>query len=138
MERVQRRKFLPLLFLAVPAWASQPEAPSVRGTLTTGRDGKPAIRTPQGLIVHLDGDLPTVGVLKDARLRDFDFEALGHFLTPDRFAIDPIHKRAMFVHKDGKRLMVTYWCDVCGIRSYTPGPCWCCQEETVLDLRESV
>jgi hypothetical protein len=32
--------------------------------------------------------------------------------------------------------MITYWCDVCSIRAYTPGPCVCCQQETTLDLRD--
>jgi hypothetical protein len=66
-----------------------------------------------------------------------DFEAIGHFNSPDHFEIDPIHTRSMFVHKDGQRLMITYWCDVCYIRTYTPGTCVCCQKYTDLDLRES-
>jgi hypothetical protein len=32
--------------------------------------------------------------------------------------------------------MVTYWCEVCAIRTYTPGECMCCQENTELDLRD--
>jgi hypothetical protein len=44
----------------------------------------------------------------------------------------------MFVHQGGKRLFVTYWCDVCSIRTYTPGLCLCCRKETDLDLRESL
>ena len=64
-------------------------------------------------------------------------EAIGHFNAPDHFEIDRIHTRAMFVHKNGKRLMITYWCDVCYIRTYTPGNCVCCQKYTDLDLRES-
>ena len=38
--------------------------------------------------------------------------------------------------KDGHVKVITYWCDVCSIRTYTPGPCWCCQKETLLDLRD--
>jgi hypothetical protein len=30
--------------------------------------------------------------------------------------------------------LVSYWCDICTIRSYTPGPCVCCQKDTTLDL----
>ena len=66
-----------------------------------------------------------------------DFEALGHFRGAGRFLIDPIYKRAMFVHKDGKRLFITYWCNVCYIRTYTPGNCRCCQKYTDLDLTEN-
>ena len=50
--------------------------------------------------------------------------------------LDPNHARTVLAHKDGKLKMITYWCDVCSIRSYEPGPCWCCQAETVLDLRD--
>ena len=60
----------------------------------------------------------------------------GRFTAPDQFVVDPIHTRAMFVHKDGHVKVITYWCDVCSIRTYTPGPCWCCQKETLLDLRD--
>jgi len=113
-------------------------SPSVEGILTAAPDGRPALRTKAGRLIFLEGDKATVGVLRDTRLKDSNFEAVGHFTAPDQFTIDPIYKRALFVHKDGKRLMVTYWCDVCGIRSYTPGPCWCCQQDTALDLREKL
>ncbi len=130
--------FILLLLLAVPAFALEDDGVSVQGELTTAPDGRPALRTAEGRLIYLDGDKSTAGVLRDARLRGAQFEAIGHFTAPDRLEILPIHKRAMFVHKDGKRLMVTYWCDVCGIRSYTPGACWCCQQETELDLREKL
>ena len=87
-------------------------------------------------IQNPDGDEPTKGVLNDKRLAGFDLEAKGHFTAPDKFLVDPIHTKAMFVHKDGHVKVITYWCDVCSIRTYTPGPCWCCQKETLLDLRD--
>ena len=37
-------------------------------------------------------------------------------------------------HRDGKSYEVYYWCDVCTIRGFTPGPCACCQAE--VELRE--
>jgi predicted RNA-binding protein with PUA domain len=37
--------------------------------------------------------------------------------------------------RDGRLKMVTYWCDICSIRTYIPGPCMCCQKYTDLDLR---
>ena len=42
----------------------------------------------------------------------------------------------MLVHRDGKKYTISYWCPVCSIRTYTPGKCMCCQEETHLDLEE--
>jgi hypothetical protein len=122
-------------FLAASCFAAA-ATPSVRGKLTRSRDNKVALETADHKLIALDGDGPTVGVLDDQRLWGSDFEALGHFNTPDHFEIDGIHNRAMFVHRDGQRLMITYWCDVCYIRTYTPGICVCCQKYTDLDLRE--
>jgi hypothetical protein len=139
MKLVSRRFFLltaGLLRLAITALAAVPGL-SIRGKLTRSQDQKPALETAPGKLVYLEGDDATMGVLNDKRLWETDFEAIGHFNSPDHFEIDPIHTRSMFVHKDGKRLMISYWCDVCYIRTYTPGNCVCCQKYTDLDLRES-
>ena len=120
----------------LPALGAADSAVALRGKLTKGPDGKPALKTSGGTLVSLTGDADTLGVLNDARLADADLKVKGTSNAPGQFTIEPIHTRAMFVHKDGKRLMVTYWCDVCAIRTYTPGICWCCREETALDLRD--
>ena len=62
--------------------------------------------------------------------------AEGHFTAPGRFLIDPIHTGVIVVRQDGKLKTIAYWCDVCNIRGYTPGPCRRCQKETLLDLRD--
>ena len=116
--------------------AQGPQPATVRGVLLQRPGKPPAIETAGHHIVSLDGDEPTKGVLNDKRLAGFDLEAKGHFTAPDQFQVDPIHTKAIFVHKDGHVKVVTYWCDVCSIRTYTPGPCWCCQKETLLDLRD--
>jgi hypothetical protein len=36
--------------------------------------------------------------------------------------------------KEGKKYHVDYWCSVCAITTFEPGPCPCCQEE--IQLRE--
>ncbi len=109
---------------------------SLRGRLSTG--DTPSIATADGKSIFLSGDSDTKGVLGDDRLQRTDFEVLGRYTDPSHFDVDKIHTRSLFVHKDNKRLMVTYWCDVCYIRTYTPGKCWCCQKYTDLDLRESL
>lgn len=128
--------------LLIPAVAASagPAVTTIRGKLITGK--KPLLASGGGGAqaqqqIALSGDEPTMGVLNDERLRDFDLELIGA-RDGDRFRIEPIHTRSMFVHKDGKRLFITYWCDVCYIRTYSPGICWCCQKETDLDLRESI
>lgn len=131
-----RRILFALTLLAGMPRAESPEE-TVRGKLNGTADGKPALTTTAGRTILLDGDEGTRSVLNDERLRGMDFEALGHFAGADRFVIDPIYKRAMFVHKDGKKLFITYWCNVCYIRTYTPGNCRCCQKYTDLDLTEN-
>ena len=124
-----------LFLLAVPCLAALPGL-SIRGKLTRSTGDKPVLELNTHKLLFLEGDHDTMGVLNDQRLWGTDFEVIGHFNSPDHFEIDQIHNRAMFVHKDGKRLMVTYWCDVCYIRTYTPGICVCCQKYTDLDLQE--
>lgn len=137
--RLWRLLLIPVFSIACLAESPKtPEASTavIRGKLTQ-REGKPpALQTADRKLVTLDGDKSTLGVLDDKRLANSDLEAKGHFSSTGVFTIDPIHTHAMFVHKDGKKLAITYWCDVCSIRTYAPGPCWCCQRETDLDLRE--
>ena len=108
----------------------------LRGRLRAG--ATPAIEDGSGKAIQLTGDDDTKRVLGDSRLDGTDFEVLGHHTDPAHFDVDKIHTRSLFVHQDGKRLMVTYWCDVCYIRTYAPGICWCCQKYTDLDLRETI
>ena len=122
---------------SVLARAGDALASGVRGQLKTGNPAT-LITSETHKPVSLTGDEATQGVLADDRLNGTDFEALGHLTDPSHFEVDKIHTRSMFGYKNGKRLMVTYWCDVCYIRTYTPGKCWCCQKYTDLDLRESV
>lgn len=107
-------------------------AESVRGRFEAGG----AIVDSQGRRTKLTGDDPTKLVLNDARLNGMDLEALGSRSGEGSFAVGPIHERNLWVHRKGERLMVTYWCDICYIRTYSPGQCWCCQEETKLDLKD--
>lgn len=125
-----------VLVAAAGVLSAAPASVSLRGKLIQ-TDGKPQLES-GGKIVFLDAaDEPVAGVLHDPRLAGSDFEVRGHFSSPGRFLVDPIHTRPVFVHKGGKRLYVTYWCEVCAIRTYTPGKCWCCQKDTDVDLRET-
>ena len=130
-----RFRLLILLALSAACYAGAPATTSIRGKLVQ-RDGKPALEISANKLITLDGDEPTRGVLKDKRLAGADLEAAGHFETPSLFVVDPIHTKALHVYHDGKRHTVSYWCEVCSIRTYTPGICWCCQEETALDLQK--
>lgn len=125
-----RRRFLVLLS-CLPVALRAAEGTAFRGKLVDG----PALEIADGKRLKLTGDSDTLGTLKDSRLAGFDFEVIG-VLAGEMVTVAPIHEAALFAYKDGKRLRVTYWCDICAIRTYTPGLCWCCREDTVLDLRE--
>lgn len=129
---MRRRHFF--LLPAAGLWAAEPDGKALRGKLIAGEP--PTIELPDGRRVPVDGDKQVRGVLRDTRVIGSDVEVLGHMDAKGVWQAAPIHENPFFVHKDGKRLYVTYWCDVCAIRTRTPGICWCCQEETELDLRD--
>ena len=131
------RVWLLLTAVLVTLLASATESGPLRGKLIHDGTG-PVLETADGRKIPLDGDADTIGVLRDARLSGASMELRGAMQPSGKFRVNPIHERAMHVHKDGKRLFVTYWCDVCSIRTYTPSKCWCCQEETELDLRDTI
>jgi len=109
---------------------------SLRGKLIV-REGKPTtLETAGHQIITLEGDDTTSKLLGDGRLSGFEVEARGRLIAPGRFRIDPSHTHSLMVRQDGRLKLITYWCDVCSIRAYTPGPCVCCQKETTLDLRD--
>jgi hypothetical protein len=121
---------------ALCAAAQAPAGQTLQGKLVIAAGQAPALATAEGKTVRLAGDEDTTKILNDSRLNGFEVEAKGHFTAPDRFLIDPVHTRALLVRRDGKLKLITYFCDVCNIRAYIPGPCACCQRETTLELRD--
>jgi hypothetical protein len=100
-------------------------------------DGPPTILV-GSRAVRLQADDDTMKVLNDERLRGLDVEVMGHPDGAEQFVVNGTETHPVFVWRNGKRLYVTYWCDVCYIRTFVPGNCWCCQKYTDLDLRESL
>ena len=133
---MRRRQFLSASLAAPLVYAAEPRPAAVRGQLTQPEGKPPALETREHKFIPLAADAATLGVLQDKRLAGVDLEALGELSSGGVFQVGPIHTKSMFVHKDGSRLLITYWCDLCSIRTYTPGVCWCCQEETALELRK--
>ena len=116
--------------------ATPPKNETVHGKLVVHSGEATTLETAEHKRIVLDGDAPTRKVLHDHRVDGFEVEARGHFTAPDHFLIDPQHTRALMVRDGGKLKMITYWCDVCYIRAYAPGPCVCCQKDTDLELRD--
>lgn len=118
----------------VPAFEGEQER--VRGRLTHAPGSEPMLRTADGIGLRLLADPESLAVLNDERVRAEVFEAVGRFEGTGGFRVDPIYKKAMFVIRGGEALVITYWCEVCAIRTYSPGKCQCCQEETDFDPRD--
>lgn len=141
--QLDRRHFLGSLLL-VPAGAltaaevgtkhAPPGSVAVRGMLEAPDAESAALRLSDGSLVHLHGDEQTEKVLHDDRLKGLDFEVVGRRGADGSLTALPIHLAALFVYEKGKRLRVTYYCDVCAIRTYSPGICMCCRQETRVDL----
>ena len=133
---INRRRFGAYLLCAIPLLgAENAKGEVLKGKMIIGPAQEPAAETDQGRVA-LSSDESNMKVLHDERINGFAMEARGHFTAPGRFQIDPQHTRALLVRdKDGKLKMITYWCDVCSIRTFMPGPCMCCQKYTDLDLR---
>lgn len=107
---------------------------TLNGTLSVHQDGPATLATPDHKTITLAGDDTTIKVLADPRVNGFNVQVKGHFTSSDKFQIDPSFQHSMLVHKDGKLKLISYYCEVCNIRDYTPGPCRCCQRETTLQL----
>jgi hypothetical protein len=125
-----------LLALAALSLSAAEKTETIEGKLIIRAGAAPTLETADHKVITLDGDAPTRKVLHDERINGFEVHAAGHFTAPGKFLVDPQHKHSLLVHQHGKVKAITYWCDVCGIRAYTPGPCVCCQKETELDLRD--
>lgn len=129
-------KQLPVLCVLLAITAPLGLGATIQGTLGAAQDDAPLLRTQTGGEVRLTGDDDTMAVLRDSRLLKTTIEVSGEYVEDDFFRVGPIHTKSLWVLKDGNRYMVTYWCEVCAIRTYAPGICACCQEETELHLRE--
>lgn len=123
-----------MLVLSAASGRQAAPAEALTGTLEL-EDGRSVLKTSGGGAIRLEGDAATRAVLADVRLHGRRLEVLGKLLAPDRFEVGPIHLKSMFVLEGSRRLLISYWCDVCAIRTYAPGKCQCCQEETALELR---
>ncbi len=123
-----------LFALAWAALVRAAEKASLRGRLHAGK--KPAIEA-GGKRIALEGEPETMEVLADQRLDGADLEVIGHYAAPERFVVGPFYQsKSMFVHRAGKKYTISYWCSTCSIRTYTPGLCMCCRQETELSLQE--
>jgi hypothetical protein len=115
--------FLPTLVAATGPGMSQ----VLRGRLHQEPGKPPVIQTADQKRYTVSGDEFTRAQMADSRLNGREMELDGHFTGPDSF-----EAARLFTVKNGKRYEITYWCDVCSIRTHMPGRCMCCQGPTEL------
>ena len=114
---------------AALAWAAGPGATEevLRGRLRQDAGKPPVIETAGGKTYTVAGDEFTRAQMADPLLKGRELELEGRFAGPGHFEAARI-----FTVKEGKRFKVTYWCDICSIRTHMPGRCMCCQAPTEL------
>ena len=89
-----------------------------------------ALVTDTGEVHPLVKDVRSRGFWMDKRLRDRPMELHVHKFPGLPF----VRLIDTYSFKDGKKFAVDYWCTVCAITTFEPGPCPCCQD--AIELRE--
>jgi hypothetical protein len=119
------------LMLVLPCALIASERKVLRGKLLEGQKLEVG-----GRVFQLASDVPVGKVLDDERLIGGELEVQGEPAGEGKFKVDEIHTSPLYVYVKGERLGVSYWCEICYIRTYTPGKCVCCQEYTKLDPKD--
>lgn len=70
------------------------------------------------------------GIFKDPRVRERDLAVHARRRADGAFEVVKVHSV-----KHGTLYDVHYYCEVCAITAYAPGPCPCCRRE--MELRET-
>ena len=68
-------------------------------------------------------------MFEDSRVRAQQLQINAHLYPDNQLEIIKVH-----AVKAGKLYDIYYYCDVCSITAYAPGPCPCCRRE--MELRE--
>ena len=72
----------------------------------------------------------TTAVFTDARVRARDLQVTARLNAKRQLEIIKVQSV-----REGKLYDIYYFCEICNIRAYTPGPCPCCQKE--LEFKET-
>jgi hypothetical protein len=86
--------------------------------------------TAEGKVVSFSPRDNRAEMFTDHRVRDRELEVHGWPAADGHLAITRI-----LSWRDGQLFDMYYFCDVCNIKSNTPGPCWCCRQD--FDFREA-
>ena len=73
---------------------------------------------------------PSTAVFTDARVRARDLQITARIDGKNQLELIKLQ-----LIKEGNLYDIYYFCEICNIRAYTPGPCPCCRNE--LEFRET-
>jgi hypothetical protein len=73
---------------------------------------------------------PSIAVFSDARVRARELQVTARINAKKQ--LDLIKVQSI---REGKLYDIYYFCEICNIRAYAPGPCPCCRDE--LEFRET-
>jgi hypothetical protein len=129
---------LGLALLAASAWAEKPaQETTIRGQVIPSKpvaqhvDETVKMIGEDGKTYELVVEADNYHTLHDPALADRLWEIVGYPGEAARFDV-----RHLYTIVDGVRRKVQYYCEICHIVSYRPGPCMCCQKE--VELQELV
>ena len=96
-----------------------------------GRGQDFAFETLNGQLFVFPANDPRAASFEDERIRRERLRVTGLAHSADRIEMLAVHA----VREDGLYRLY-YYCEVCHIRAFAPGPCWCCQDP--FELREEL
>ena len=108
------------------------EKPATTGNGTTVLAGSlahqndaPILKVKERSYILTSADNSILTTLADVRNRGRQLELHGRWKNPETFVVE-----RFLVRREGKLFKLVYYCDVCNITTYQPGPCDCCREPT--------
>jgi hypothetical protein len=81
-------------------------------------------------LFKFDNTDPSTKVFTDARVRARDLQITARLNAREQLELIKLQSV-----REGKLYDIYYFCEVCNIRAYSPGPCPCCRNE--LEFRET-
>ena len=114
---------------------SHPEEVVIRGRVVcqdssgrtvdcTSPDAGFAIQSEDGPVIHFLADDPEAKMFQDPAVRERRLEIHGWRKGPDQIQIVKI-----FSIKHDQLYDIYFYCRLCHIKAFAPGPCWCCQKD---------
>ena len=118
------------MFALTAAAAEAPAPVAATGKLVSLPDKAVALKAGGKEIRLSSKDEYITAILADERLLGKELRAEGRWEEKDRRL--EVHKLHTVHH--GKRHEIHYYCEICNIWAWKPGPCVCCQQP--VELRE--